>query len=363
MLDRAGVGTPALRIAAMGWFVVAAVTAGAALVVFGFREPAGAQAAVPARLGRSLGLLVRDAAVRRVIASDLCVSLGQGFRTSMFIFFVSAYLGLAQWASLLLFTQYAFGLLAPPIWLRISYRFGKHRTVVMAELFQAAVNAAMLALAPGQAVCDIGCGYGATAAELAATGVTVTGLTLSAAQAQVAHGRGAPGVAVMVRDWLDNGLRDASFDRAYSIESSEHMVDKPRFFAEAFRVLRPGGRLVVCAWLEGDGVGPWEVRHLLKPICSEGRLPSMGSRADYEALAAAAGFRLAGYDDISRNVRRTWSICLRRLLGKVVTDPGLRRLAMSSATRSRDFILSLPRLILALRTGAMRYGVFVWDKA
>jgi tocopherol O-methyltransferase len=220
-----------------------------------------------------------------------------------------------------------------------------------------------LALAPGQAVCDIGCGYGATAAELAATGVTVTGLTLSAAQAQVAHGRGAPGVAVMVRDWLDNGLRDASFDRAYSIESSEHMVDKPRFFAEASRVLRPGGRLVVCAWLEGDGVRPWEVRHLLKPICSEGRLPSMGSRADYEALAAAAGFRLAGYDDISRNVRRTWSICLRRLLGKVVTDPGLRRLAMSSATRSRDFILSLPRLILALRTGAMRYGVFVWDKA
>lgn len=220
-----------------------------------------------------------------------------------------------------------------------------------------------LALTPGQSVCDIGCGYGATAAAFAArSGVAVTGLTLSAAQAQVAHARGTPGVAVMVRDWLDNGLSDAAFDRAYSIESSEHMVDKPRFFAEAFRVLRPGGRLVVCAWLEGESPSAWQVRHLLKPICSEGRLPSMGSRADYEALAATAGFRLSGYDDISRNVRKTWGICLRRLLGKMVTDPELRRLAASSATRSRDFILSLPRLIWALRSGAMRYGVFVWEK-
>jgi tocopherol O-methyltransferase len=220
-----------------------------------------------------------------------------------------------------------------------------------------------LMLANGQAVCDIGCGYGATAAALATRhGVSVTGLTLSAAQAGVAQARGTPGVSVMVRDWLDNGLEDARFDRAYAIESSEHMVDKACFFAEAHRVLRPGGRLVVCAWLEGEGLRPWEVRHLLKPICSEGRLPSMGSRADYDALAAAAGFRAAGYDDISRNVRKTWAICTRRMLGKLATDADLRRLALSSATRSRDFMLSLPRLMLALRTGAMRYGVFVWER-
>lgn len=214
---------------------------------------------------------------------------------------------------------------------------------------------------PGDRLCDIGCGYGATAADLLARHeVTITGLTLSAAQARIAGAR-SPAFQCLRRDWLDNGLGDALFDRAYAIESSEHMVDKARFFTEARRVLRPGGRLVVCAWLEGEAASPWQVRHLLLPICREGRLPSMGSRADYEELAARAGFALGGYQDISAQVRKTWSICLRRFLQSLVTDGEVRRLALSRATRSRDFMLSLPRLIVALRTGAMRYGIFRWD--
>ena len=220
-----------------------------------------------------------------------------------------------------------------------------------------------LALEPGQAVCDIGCGYGTTAAALVARhGVSVLGLTVSAAQERVAHARAVPGFTCLRQDWLDNGLPDAAFDRAYAIESSEHMVDKARFFAEAARVLRPGGRLVVCAWLAGETARAWEKRYLLEPICMEGRLPSMGSRADYRELAARAGFVLAGDDDISRDVRRTWSVCLRRLAGRLVTDREIRRLVTSPATRNRSFALSLPRLVVALRTGAMRYGVLVWNK-
>ena len=45
-----------------------------------------------------------------------------------------------------------------------------------------------------------------------------------------------------------------------------------------------------------------------------------------------------------------------------MTDPAIRRLVASPATLNRSFALSLPRLIVALHTGAMRYGVFVWDK-
>jgi tocopherol O-methyltransferase len=218
-----------------------------------------------------------------------------------------------------------------------------------------------LALQPGLRLCDIGCGYGATAVDLLTRHqVSIVGLTLSPAQHRIAKNR-SPDFSCLLRDWLDNGLPSASFDRAYAIESSEHMVDKARFFTEARRILRPSGRLVVCAWLEGEGARPWEVRHLLLPICREGRLPSMGSRIDYERLASDAGFRLTDYQDISRDVRRTWSICLARLAKSMISDRSIRRLALSHATQSRDFMLSLPRLILALRTGAMRYGIFQWE--
>jgi tocopherol O-methyltransferase len=225
--------------------------------------------------------------------------------------------------------------------------------------------AARLDPAPGQLLCDIGCGYGATAARLAARhGVHVTGLTLSARQAEFASSRPDPQelLAFHRRDWLENGLPDQIFDGAYAIESSEHMPDKARFFAEAYRTLRPGGRLVICAWLARSEAAPWEIKHLLEPICREGRLPGMGTREDYEALAREVGFLVADFKDISRQVRRTWSICAARLLGRLVTDPAYIRLVASKGTRNRSFILSLPRLMLAYRTGAMRYGLFMLQR-
>lgn len=223
-----------------------------------------------------------------------------------------------------------------------------------------------LDLVSGLELCDIGCGYGATAERLAARhGVSVTGFTISSRQARRAAERvpSQGSLRILHRDWLANGMPDASFDRAYAIESSEHMPDKPAFFAEAWRTLRPGGRLVVCAWLAASAPKPWEIRHLLEPICREGRLPSLGSRQAYEEYARRAGFSLLSYDDLSARVSRTWWICARRLAARIATDTYYWRLATSRRTRNRAFLLTIPRLMLAYRTGAMRYGLFVWTKA
>ena len=215
----------------------------------------------------------------------------------------------------------------------------------------------------GDQLADIGCGYGATAARFAERlGVSVTGFTLSEEQARVARAQ-VGGLTFHVRDWLANGMADATFDHAYAIESTEHMADKAAIFREAARTLKPGGRLVVCAWLSEDSPSRWRVRHLLEPICREGRLPGMGTRGEYEAWAQAAGLHPVSYEDLSREVRRTWSIVTRRVVGRVLTTARYRRLLMSRSTRNRQFALSLPRLILAYRTGAMRYGLFTFEKS
>ncbi len=222
-----------------------------------------------------------------------------------------------------------------------------------------------LELAQGQAVCDIGCGYGATAARLAETyDLAVTGFTLSAAQAaRAGQRRPARGtLAVRVGDWLANDLPDGAFDRAYAIESTEHMADLARCFAEACRVLRPGGRLVVCAWLAAPAARRWAVRHLLEPICREGRLAGLGDAGDYARLLAAAGFRVERSEDVTTAVARTWSVCVRRSLGRLMTDRRTQRFVLRSGAPDRVFALTMVRLLIAFRTGAMRYGVLTAAK-
>ncbi|MDP4540391.1 class I SAM-dependent methyltransferase [Qipengyuania sp. DY56-A-20] len=214
----------------------------------------------------------------------------------------------------------------------------------------------------GQHFCDIGCGYGATAERLATSyDVEVTGLTISQEQHARAEQR-TGSVRFLLRDWLHNDLAEQSFDGAYAIESTEHMSDKERCFAEAHRVTKPGGKLVICAWLASESARSWEIRHLLEPICREGQLPGMGTREEYVDFAARAGFELLSFEDISRQVRRTWDICLLRLMKRLATDSSYRKLVTSSETRNRSFALSLPRLMLAYRTGAMRYGLFTFAR-
>ena len=213
---------------------------------------------------------------------------------------------------------------------------------------------------PGSDVCDVGCGYGATARMLAADpGARVTALTISPAQhAQaLAVSAGAENPSYLLRDWLQNGLEPESFDAVIAIESTEHMADLRAFFAEARRVLRPGGRLVICAWLTRESPRRWEERLLLEPICREGRLRGMGTAQEYQDLARAAGLVPDGFQDVSRQVRRTWSICARRVALGLLREPSYRRFLFHGGSSNRIFALTVPRIWLAYVFGSMRYGI------
>lgn len=212
----------------------------------------------------------------------------------------------------------------------------------------------------GDAVCDVGCGYGATARMLAHEyGARVTALTISAAQHAYARAvdPDADNPAYLLRDWLANGLPPASFDAVIAIESAEHMTDRAAFFAEAARVLRPGGRLVVCAWLAQAPPGGPRARHLLEPICREGRLLGMGSAADHDAWARGAGLVPIDSLEVGRRVKRTWPTCIVRGLKGLLTRADYRRFLTRGGTPNRAFALTLFRIWLAYELGAMGYGI------
>ncbi len=220
--------------------------------------------------------------------------------------------------------------------------------------------AALAQIQPGDAVCDIGSGYGATSRLLAGQyGARVTALTVSPAQYRYAQAAsaGADNPTYLLRDWYDNQLSDASFDAAVAIESFAHMPDRGRALAEAHRILKPGGRLVLCLWLAGESPPPWQRRHLLAAICREGRLGGLITESDYRRLLLAAGFELDEFRDASRQVARTWTICIRRTLAGLCRDPSYRQYLRNSDNPNRSFFLSLFRMRLAFATGAMRYGI------
>ena len=176
------------------------------------------------------------------------------------------------------------------------------------------------------------------------------------------HSGGEPNPRYLLGDWLENDLPAESFDAAISIESSEHMPDKPRFFAQAHRVLQPGGRLVICAWLAAENPTPFQERHLIEPICREGRMPHLGSESDYRQLALAAGFTIERVQDVTRQIARTWPMIVRIFLLKLLHRPAYLRFLLDRHAHNRIFALTTVRLWIAFRTGAMRYGVFTLVK-
>lgn len=213
----------------------------------------------------------------------------------------------------------------------------------------------------GDQVCDLGCGYGVVALTLNREyRAHVTGLTVSQSQYRYASAAvaGNNDVEFLLRDALHSGLPREVFDAAIAVESSEHMPDKPRFFAETHRLLRPGGRFVVVAWLTRDQPASRESKHLLEPICREGCLPSMGSAAEYHAMLENAGFHDLTFLDLTASVKKTWTVCALRLARRFVVDSALRRRLRDPRFTNRSFAKSVFRIRLAYETGAMRYGLF-----
>jgi cyclopropane-fatty-acyl-phospholipid synthase len=110
--------------------------------------------------------------------------------------------------------------------------------------------AGKLGLEPGMRVLDVGCGWGSFAIHVAQNyGVSVTGVTLSPPQAELARKRVAEAgledrVEVRVADYRQ--LPQASFDAIASVGMAEHVGERQidLYARSLYALLRPGGVLL-----------------------------------------------------------------------------------------------------------------------
>lgn len=108
------------------------------------------------------------------------------------------------------------------------------------------------AIAPGERVLDVACGTGNAALLAAAAGARVTGLDSAARLIDVARARAAADGAdaeFAVGDALALPFADGAFDAVVSVFGVIFVPDPARAIAEILRVLAPGGRAVLSAWV------------------------------------------------------------------------------------------------------------------
>jgi SAM-dependent methyltransferase len=119
---------------------------------------------------------------------------------------------------------------------RFDLRYRRHSYSGVRETI-----ASFLGDAPG--VLEVGCGTGHWLAEIAAGRHRLAGIDPSAPMLERA--RQASPAAHLVRARAEElPWRDASFDRICCVNALHHFSDRDRFFAEARRVLKPGGGLL-----------------------------------------------------------------------------------------------------------------------
>lgn len=187
----------------------------------------------------------------------------------------------------------------------------------------------------GQEVLDAGCGVGGTAIYCAAHfGANVRGISLSHNQVIKAtvHAQRA-GVqdttSFSVADYTATGFADNSFDVVYAMESVCHAGRKEDFIAESYRILKPGGRLVVGDFFRARRDLDGRNARLMQAWAASWAVPEFEFYEDFRLKLESRGFSNIEEKDATANIKRSaqrlyWSFIPGMTVHKIIRLMGRR---------------------------------------
>jgi SAM-dependent methyltransferase len=209
----------------------------------------------------------------------------------------------------------------------------------------------------GQRILDAGCGFGGTIASLNETfdSVNLTGLNIDPRQLSRAREKVRPRSGNKI-DFIEGNacampFPNESFDMVLAIECIFHFSSRSEFFAEARRVLKPGGTLAITDFVPTRMMRLYSGSRLAKRSRASifGPVRMDCTLKDYRRLASEFVLKSRVEEDITA--------------GTIPTYPFLRKLRPSFGTTDmladwRSFLAEW-----ASRLGWIGYWILVWEKS
>ncbi len=136
------------QIASMGWFIIVTLPISVAILALVIKERDTPPAPhLPIR--QAIAAIGKNVPLRYVLFCDLISGISGGIVATLFIAMVAVGLGLPKQANVLLLIYFMMGMLFIPPMIRLSKRLGKHQTLALSCLFNAAVLPLMFLVPKG----------------------------------------------------------------------------------------------------------------------------------------------------------------------------------------------------------------------
>ncbi len=219
------------------------------------------------------------------------------------------------------------------------------------------ILAARTAIARDETVLDICSALGGPARRLVRErGCCVVGLdaTPKLVRAAVRRSDAMRRVSFCLGDALELPFRTATFDVVWGQDAWCHVTDTERLIKEAFRVLRPGGRIGFSDWIENGTMADAE-RTVLNAFM---RFPCMETISGYARLLDAAGFVRVEAEDLSAEFLSHCRLYLEKLRS-ILQEPVSRRYG---AAFYRQACMGLEAWVRAAGEGKVGRGRWVAAK-
>ncbi len=227
-----------------------------------------------------------------------------------------------------------------------------------------------LAIEPADTVLDAGCGYGGTSIYLARhhdvrmTGINIVDVQLASAAKYLRNAekklKRKLDVTFSNRNYLETGFDNQSFDKICAIESVCYAANKSEFLQEAYRLLRPGGRLVVMDTFRSRASRDAKEQAHHRRFC-EAYHAHFGMREGFQKALQDTGFKGIVFHDKYRNFIKTAKLYSRMSFFVLPITWLLHKLRIISPEVHRG-MAGLGEIGKLAKSDCYTYGAFVATK-